>query len=381
MLPYLILFFIVIIFTNHAEKLLKKNKKGRAIVVIGLTIFIISFFAAIRNDEVGKDINAYVIPPFEWAKKLDFKTFLISGNLEKGYMTYIYLCTHIFKDYHFILFGFQLIVSLIMFIYAYKQRNEMSISLVVLTYLLLFFNDTLTMMRQSIAFSLILLSIIRLKEKKYVNMMGLYILAILFHTTAVIAAVIYIILLTNSTNKINKKSKNILNITLIVAFGIGLLFYNKLLYIFTFNIPILPSKFWAYMSSSYYNMDSVTVSKSMLVFKLIWIFIAFCMSKIQNQNKDEIKECLIFLCIDLGIFFVSFKLPPVMRIGYYFSYPALLYIIPHITDIFKKDKYNRVCVNLLIFFVLISFWYFTNILNGEGGETYPYKSDIITRLF
>lgn len=379
MLPYLILFFIVIIFTNHAEKLLKKNKNNRAIVVIGLTIFIISFFAAIRNDEVGRDINTYVIPPFEWAKKLDFKTFLISGNLEKGYMTYIYLCTHIFKDYHFILFGFQLIVSLIMFIYAYKQRNEMSISLVVLTYLLLFFNDTLTMMRQSIAFSLILLSIIKLKEKKYINMMVVYILAILFHTTAVVAAVVYIILLLNSTDKINKKNKNILNVTLVVTFWIGFLFYDKLLYIFTFNIPILPSKFWAYMSSSYYNMDSITVSKSMLTFKLICIFIAFYMNKI--QNRDEIKECLIFLCIDLGIFFVSFKLQPVMRIGYYFSYPALLYIIPHITDMFKKDKYNRICVNLLIFVVLISFWYFTNILKGEGGGTYPYKSDIITRLF
>lgn len=381
MLPYLIVFFVVMILAIYVEKLLKKDRKSKAIIVMGIIVFILSIFAAVRNDDVGKDINSYIIPAFEWATKYDFKDFFVFGNLETGYMIFVYVITQLFGDYHFILFGLQLIVVSIMLVYAYKQRNEMSISLVVLTYLLLFYNDTLTMMRQSVAFSFVLLSILKLKEKKYINVVILYILAILFHTTAIVSIIAYIILFINLTNKINKKSKYIINIMLVVVFWVCLLFYDKLLYIFTFNIPILPTKFWAYISSSYYNIDSLSVSKSMLLFKLMWIFIAFCISKIQKHNRGEIKEFLIFLCIDLGIFFVSFKLAPVMRVGYYFSYPALLYIIPHITDMFKKDKYNRVCVNLLIFVIMLSFWYFTNVLNGEGGGTYPYKSDIITRLF
>lgn len=379
MIPYLIIFLIVLILTNYAEKLLKNNKKNRALFIIGLAIFALSFFAAVRNDNVGKDIEVYVIPTFKWAQKLDFKTFMMTGNLEKGYMLYVYIFTKIFKDYHIILFGLQLIVSSIMFIYAYKQRKNVSMTFVVLTYLLLFFNDTLTMMRQSIAFSLILLSIIELKEKKYTNVVVLYLLAILFHTTAFVAVLIYMVMWINSTNKINKRSKNILNVLVIFVFFCVIMIYDKILYIFTFNIPILPSKFFEYLSSNYYSDDSLNISKSILLFKLLCIFVAFYMYKL--QNKGEVKISLIFLCMDLGIYFISFRLTPVMRIGYYFSYPALLNIIPQIPNMFKKDKYNKICVNIIIFIVLVSFWYFTNILNGESGGTYPYRSDIITDVF
>ena len=53
------------------------------------------------------------------------------------------------------------------------------------------------------------------------------------------------------------------------------------------------------------------------------------------------------------IYIASFKLPPIMRLGQYFTYPALLTIVPQIGKIFEKDKNKKICLKV-IFLVLLS---------------------------
>ena len=379
MIPYLITFGATIILTYFAEILIKNKQKILAFLLIGLSIFILSFLAGVRNDEVGKDIGIYVTPAFEWAQELKFEDFIIKGDFEIGYKLFVYIFTQVFNNKHFILFAMQAIVSTAVYIFAYKNKEKVSMTLLILTFLMVFYNDTLTMMRQTIAMSFLLISIITFKEKKYIKTLILYVLAILFHNTSIIAILTYIIIAIDNTTKINKRSKFFINAMLLIGFYACAFLYQDILYMFTYDIPILPEKFYGYLSSSYYNQNGLSISKANLMFRAIWIFIAFCISQITKEQ--ETKTYLKFLCIELGLYFISFKLPPVMRLGYYFTYPALLSMIPRTDKIFKSEKYNKIGANTLIIVFLFVYWYFTFVMHGDAGGTYPYASDIINQLF
>ena len=379
MIPYLITFGITIILTCFAEILIKNKQKILAFVIIGLSIFTLSFLAGVRNDEVGKDIEVYVTPVFEWAQEMEFKDFIKRGDVENGYKIFVYAMTQIFNNHYYILFVMQAVISTAVYIFAYKNREKVSMTLMVLTYLMIFYNDTLTIMRQSIAMGFLLVSIITFKDKKYIKTSILYLLAIAFQNTAIVGILIYIIITIDNTTKINKRSKFFINAMIIIGFYTCAFLYQEILYMFTYDIPILPDRFYAYLSSSYYNEGGLNISKANLIFKGIWIFIAFYMS--QLVKEQGIKTYSKFLFIDLGIYFISFKLAPVIRLGYYFTLPALLSIIPRTNEIFKNEKYNKIGVNVLVIGFLFVYWYFTFVMHGDAGGTYPYTSDILNHIF
>ena len=378
MIPYLLIFSVTILLTYYAERLIKSNNKKQAFLIMGICVFTLSFFAGIRSDNIGKDIETYVIPSFRWAQHFKFWDFMAVGNLEKGYMVFTFIIVRIFNDYHLVLFAMQAIVSTIIYIFAYKNKDNISMTLVIFAYLMIFFNDTFTMMRQSVACALILMSTIKLKEKRYISTAILYLLAISFHTTACISILLYVVMFLDSTSKLSENRKKWINIILFAGIFIGTIAYEKILYVITYNIPILQPKFYEYINSIYYNQDGLSISKSILIFKTLWICVVAYMSII--MKKQKFKTSLKFLCIDMCIYIASFKLPPIMRLGEYFTYPALLNIVPKIGEIFENDKNKRICLNILCIAFLMFFWYFTNVVHYENGGTYPYKSDILINM-
>lgn len=375
MIPYIVVFCLVIIFTYISDKELKKNKKILGIFFIILSILIMSILAAIRNDDVGKDISAYVMPQFEWAKLFDFDKYITIGNVEYGFKVFVYVVTMLFGDYHWILFFLQLIVCTNIYIFAYRQRNDLSMSMVILIYLMLCYNDTLTMMRQYVALSFILLSIMFLLEKKYLKTLILFFIAVLFHTTAMVSIIIYILILMNKSNKITESSKKYLNILAIALFLVCLIFYRQIIYFLSYKLPILPTKFYAYFTSSYYLEES-NISNFMLIFKLGCIFVEFIFMKFYKKSD---KFFLILLLIDFGIYLISAKLTTISRLGYYFYYPSILYVMPQLKKILKKDRYNLISINLIFVVVLCVYWYYNFVLYNGGG-TMPYASDILNNL-
>ena len=378
MIPYIVVFTLTLLLTYYAEKYFKNNEIKKAVFLVSIAIFIMSFLAAIRDDNVGKDIITYVIPSFKWAQGMNFFEFMNTGNLEFGYMIFVYIITKLFNNYHFILFFLQMIVCVILFIYAYKQKDKMSMVWIVLTYLLLFYNDTFTMMRQSVAYSFILLSLIFLKQKKYFKTGIFYLLAISFHTTAFIAILLYALMILNYTDRISEKKKKKINITLVCLFFIGIFIYQPILYVFTNIIPILPNKFYAYLNSVYY-LNEINISKSILLFKSIMITIVIYMKKVLKDKEMDL--ALILLLIDMSIYIMSFKLTPIMRLGFYFTYPVLINIIPRIPQVVKKNNWNKIYINIFVIIFLFTFWYFTNIIKYESGGTYPYTSKIFENIF
>lgn len=374
MLPYIIVFTITIITTYISDKLFKRERKILGWIFAFVGILVLSFLAAVRDDDIGKDIPVYLLPAFEWAYKFPFLEFIKIGNLELGFMTIVFLFTKIFRDYHYILFFLELIVDILVFTYAYKRRKKASFFLIIIIFIFLYYSETLVMIRQGVALMIGLLSIELLQEKKYISTFALFVLALLFHTTSILLLILYFIVILENTSKINKRTKKIIYITMISGVCIVLIALKPIIELFTVRFSILPVKFYNYFNL--YYVEELMISKSMLLFKIFWLFIALI---VMNKNNDkEIKISILFLIIDFIFYIGAFKLIPLLRCGLYFTVPAYMMLIPAVPKIFKEDSKNKYCINFIIALILGGWWYFAFVIQPAG--VCPYTSSILTNF-
>lgn len=384
MKAYIICFGITLIFTYLAQKQINTRKKIDAIslIYILICIFTLCFFAGVRNIHVGRDVEVYVTPAIEMSQKYSFMEYLDRTNTEIGFDIYIYILATLFSsDVNFILFFLQLIPAVSVYIFAYKKRNEISMFLVILVYIFTWYLTSYTIMRQSLSLGLILVSLTCLEERKYKKTIILFLIALLFHSSAAIAVGLYIILFISRTTKFSKTQKKYIYIFFVIALIIMLLSYEKILLFFTTTIKILPYKYYAYLDSKY-SLDSASVNWNGLFFRIIWVGLSaiyiYIMS-IRKKSDENFNRYFMYSLIGLLTFLISFKITNAQRMSFAYFYPGILYCIPKLVGMFKKDKLNKIGSVLIITTILMVFWIYKYPITKEC-ETYPYKSDIIQFL-
>lgn len=375
MLPYIVLFSLILLLSYFYEK--RINKKMSFILFYSILI-ILSLFAAIRNDEIGRDIITYVKPYSLWMKNMSLFEFLKIGNIEVGYKVLNYIIMIIFNDYHYIMFFVEFIISFGFFKYIKRLKEKYNVSFVLGTFLFLFlvFNDSLVMMRQMISVALILNSFEYLNEKKFLPTFLLFITSFCFHKTSIIALLGYLIILINNNEKSNVKYKNIIYFFIIFVLAFIGIFYKQFLEV----LSIVPyfNKINYYLYSDY-NLNTAIISKSILIFKIIWVFASYIYLKSKNSDKNKYIY-FMYSIIDLVIYLSSLKMIPLMRFGLYFSYPSLFILSSKIKDVFKKDYFNKLVLNICIIFIVLFNWIFNYVINNTSSNTIPYKSDIISNI-
>ena len=380
MIAYIVCLGATLVFTNSAEKCLNKKNKMLWIFFSVLAIFVPAFFAGIRAETVGRDISYYVSNIFEYAVKYDYGKYIDICNktsVEIGYCIFVYVVSIISKDLHFLLFFIQLVPCASVYYFAYKNRENSKMIFVMLIYLLTLYLKSYTIMRQSMALGIIMISIIKFKEGKYISTIIAFFIAIMFHNSAVMALIVYAIIYINNFKRLSSRSKRIIYIMMIGILSLVVLEYKNIIYIFTYNIPVLPSKFYNYLSSNYYS-NNLEIVKTDAILKMVCMFFSvFLIFAKAEKKKNDDNIYVFFLIIDIIIFILSFKMTNISRIGYYFFYPSIMYLIPRFLTVFKDDKTNRMGAYLIFISVLLSFWIYTYPIKKDC-ETYPYKSDIIT---
>lgn len=364
MLIYFIVFFIVLMNTYFIAKMKKKNNK-LYIVLLVINVIILACFAGLRDDTVGYDIGSYIEKPFEWASNMKFHEFLDRNDLEIGFRTLIYLTTLTSDDYHILLIIIQIII--ISCVYYYGLKSEKNILFIIFIYLMIFFNDTMSFMRESMAYCILLVSMVQLKEKKYLKALIIFFIALSFHNTAIIIPVIYAIYCINN-NIENRKNKQLFNIIIFSSIILGALFYKQIIYVLCYFIKILPEKYYLYFSSKYYGTNNVYTFK--LIFDCIIIIYEYYLLKIKKDNN---MTYLLFALISLVLNIMSYKLGNLIRLSYYFSIVALLDTLPELHIVLKKDKFNKGLGTILMVSLLIFYWIY---IYGNGA-TVPYTSKIL----
>ena len=380
---YLLCFIWTPFFTYLAEKQFDNKKKNLGIFLSFLAIFLPSLIAGFRSLDVGRDVGAYVTPAIKNALSMNFLDYMkspinVDGYLETGYRLLIYVFAHISSSPNFSMFMLQFLTILCVFIFAYKSKDKTDMTFVMAIYMIMWYCKSLTYMRQSLSIGIILLSVLCFERKKYLKTLLLFVLAISFHKVAIVSILIYFFMWFTEKEMLPKR-KFMLYFLIIISLLIGTLFFEQITYLFTKLIPILPHKYYDYTQS--YLSTAEDNSLLELLLNIFWIGLSLMYKKC--ANKKESKVCInliiLLLLVNFSTLLLSYKIVNIARIGLYFYYLALFYLIPNVNKIFKSIGRVRFLVSFTCVVIMLIFWIWDFPVH-HWSETYPYRSDIIKFL-
>lgn len=381
MKAYIICILFTLLFTYLAQYNFKKSHKKVGFIFSILAVFIPSFIAGVRQVGVGRDIDNYVAPVLARALKAgSFQEYWNGASyVEVGYRMMIYLISRFSSNLAVSLFFIQLIPCLCTYIFAYKYREKISMTMVMATYLLVWYLRSYTIMRQSIAIGIILIGMIYLNEKRYFKGTIMFLVAILFHNSAILAFPIIPIMYIFNSETINMKKKVTICVLILFALLLLIISYENVIHLLTYNFGLISEKYYNYTISTY--SSDIVISYSELLFRGVCLFLGLFLIVLSKNNKKQLpKEFKIyyyFLILEMILYFISFKLTIGERIGYYYRYIGMLYVIPQIAAAFKaKDK---IVINTLLISIMFVFWFWKYPIQ-KNCETYPYKSEVIQLL-
>ena len=357
-------------------KIIKSNKRIQFILFC-FSILIPCFFAGFRSNNVGVDVNVYITPYMEPA--YNCKTYwdvykLLYSDVEYLYVLLLYISSRFTSDSWLLLFSLQLLTILPIFLAAKQLKDKLTITSVFATYLFVYYNNSLNLMRQSVSCAFIILGTVYLikRSKCYVIKTILCLLtAILFHKSGVIGVFCILVVYIFLKNRFRKPIKVLLT-------GFILFLPYILVYVFELlaSIGILPRRYIIYGDIFLYK----TITKNYFVnlfslYILCNIILSVGIVAIpsylgnSNQLKKDWNYDFIRFIVFVGLIFYlvvlfSMQTPYGGRISLYFDMFVVL-LFPY--SLKAPDKRLK----LLIFNVfIVLYWFLWIMILGWSGSNY-----------
>ncbi len=379
MAPYIICFLMTGIFAMANDHFLKKKAKSLVIITAIFIIIIPAILAGVRSYSIGTDVNFYVLPSFNLATNFHSINDWIgtfnnpmypTGRMEKGFLLLVYLISRISTDGHFLLFVIATIIDFFIYFSLYQLRTICSVFIGEVVFLFTQYNASFNMARQSISMAICLYAfsiLLTNQNKKYMKFFIWVIIAMQFHTAAVLSIfylLIYIILRKQNSMSLLKKSSLVIGLMLLV-----LLFVPTVQYLV--KIGILNAHYLDYLSSDVSGAAAGSISiLSLLIYSSGYIPLI-----LGAKYLDKYKNIFILMAIMdvafMGLATVSFYL---YRIAAYF-------MIIRVVSLSQKSLYSLkpqdsiltnpyvLWVGTIILYVMY-FVYFTVLLNWH--QTFPF---------
>lgn len=360
MIEYISVFFIVIFLSCLAGYFIKRSK-AISIFLSLVCIGLLSLLAALRGYSVGFDIHVYGWEYFyDSAGFPSLFSYLSFRNFKEPF--YFALNYIIFKrsgNIHVLFFIMQFIMSFVVYTIAYREAksDNGTFFIYILSYLFIWYNSSLNIMRQSLALIFVLYGFKYLENRSYYKFLLCVFIAFLFHSSAILCAIFP--LLNKVSNSKNSARKLLLICTiLIIMFASSRLFVDKLILIFPFF-----TKYFNYILFSEGNMIF-----NYAIFKILFLIVILLFSKpILKLKQNNVLYYIIFLDVIfyLSSFFIKFG----YRISYFFL-PFYIYLLPRI-DRSLKDYKGRDFYRIVLFCLLAFYWYYRFAVVGYDS-TLPY---------
>lgn len=345
---YLVLFFGCI-FLSY----LFKGKR------IHLFIFLILIlFSALRSIEIGADTDAY----FAMLRFPEHALYL----KEKGYY-YLNQLAHFLKFGNIYFFGIVSTIILSPILYLLLTEIKPKYRWITLwLYLLnpyLYLQSNFNILRQGIAMSLSLLLLINYFNKKYINVLFFFIIAMTFHFSIVLVFIILILISIINWSRI----KIFCFLTIMFVLKISEVFH-----IFVSKLSIVFSNY-GYLHYSNYKENIFSNNFITLLHYIFFSFMLFLTYSNSCIDKKEKKLINLFHLTNAMFFFFSLN-AVFLRIYIYF-YLWDIYIF---TIILKNIK-GKLLITIYLLYVSTLFVGFF-ILNRENTNYFPYRTSINLRL-
>lgn len=383
MLIYLVVFGVCVFFSFLADR--KKSDDFAFYLWSAAVVFLLTLLAGLRASTVGTDTTSYALPLYQLASLSDtFVDFNSSSwyrvwrysevsSFEIGYLVLVWLSSR--------LGSFQILLSLtslltIAPIYAAlaQKRNEVSLPVSMMLFMLVYFNTTLNGMRQWVAIAFVFLAVFALyrddvpifRQWKVILSM---LIAFLFHTSAIIGVLLLIVRALLKKGNPLPRYLAISASALVVLLALGVM--GRLLTVFGLE------KYLTYIGTG-----SVHIVISALILQVPFLLLALYLYRSRRIDK---RTAAFFLTV-MTLSVIASQMASVGthsgRVSLYF----VIFAIPLaglVTKTFTKRNDDGTAVSLIrqpltVTFVPmlclaygIFYWVYYYLVSGSG-ETVPY---------
>ncbi len=356
MLVYYIIFIVSSILVYLADKKMR-GLRGKKICWL-LAVLIPSLLAGLRAESVGTDTSGYIKAIHHLCvNDVDWKVVVGAYQCEIGYYFVNFLVTRISDSFQLLLFVLQILILAPVLLACKDNADLVEPYLSYFLFLILFYNRSLNMCRQSIAIAICIYSVQYVRSEKIVKFLVCLMLAISIHKIAFIFLTIYII-----SHFLQKKEGVYYKLSFLAAVCCLIIFYkvilNKLI-----SMGYLGSRYLYYVNSGNQNISTIELTT-----KILYLILILCVASILKK-KNRYNEILIFfLVLDFLIYCIGFYANYAQRISYYIGI-FTIFVVPQIANcVNKRQKY--ICLFVLLF-IAFAFSYKYYGISGCDG-TVPY---------
>lgn len=368
---YLCMFMLSSFFFYLGDRYRKKNRA----FFDGIGITIPLLMATFRAETVGNDIIGYVKPMYLCAKNARgyceyisaLRSQLSTRDLERGFSFLGYIGTKLAGSICGVFFLDDLVMLIFVYLAVQKYNEiiseqyklpQIKVSIAMFCYLTLFYNMSLTMMRQSLACSLILFCVVSLIAGQYMRSTISFVCAVTMHSTAVVSIVFVLLFVCIDRNWV-KVRKSIIPIGLLFSALGGKMYW--IIMNFLSKFIQIPGRYltYEYMWNQGSGINLAFIYLIGCSFFCVWILKS---KKTRNNNYLLILEYIVWFTVFLMP--MSVAAANVSRVLYYFFYFFIL-LIPMTanTDIRIKMK----CRAAIPITICMVFWMGTVLFNDSTG--------------
>ena len=354
-------------------------------LLILVAIIIPVTVGGMKNLDVGLDLGPNVVGLLNTIDMQDhnFSRYMsediylsneVTVNTEPGYKILIYILSLFSMDPHFILFSLQFLTILFVMLFAYKCRNKTSMTFVMLIYMLVWYYQSFTIMRQGLAMTISFFATALLMDKKYFWSAFWLLIAFTIHSSSLIMLVIFALILL-SQSKIKEKTKSIIYGVYMGVFVLCGIFFNQIIHLLVDILNILPKQYTKFLVSP----QGVDTNWSTILISLCFVIAAIVYIKYEKKGRVDGRLILSLLVTNFVFLMLGFKVDFIYRLGYYFETLGLFLLTPNL-PLITKNTTKRILIAAISIVVLFSLFWYRMVIHNWANMV-PYRSDILNISF
>jgi len=336
--------------------------------------------AGFRDSTVGYDVEFYILPVFNGliSSGQDLLEFFDShSEFEKLYLFLNFLVAQVTDQYFVLLLIIHSLIIIPLYVAAMKWRNYLSPALFFFIFYMIFFQESLSIVRQGIAMSFSILALTYFLERKYYIYAFLMLIGFGFHNTAVIALSYPIIFLV--VDRFSVKRHFVLYIGLLALFFLFVLNIESVI-IWLVENDHIDYKYLKYVVSD--GTFEAVLGATNFVVKLVTIlYIVYLFTKYIPNTM--LKFFLVLAMLDLVFSLCALILQPLDRISLYFRIMSCIfipYLLRNCPILYSRGaKQYQIPVVYLWGILLFVYWYYVYILGGyDSTSDYQLNNELFS---
>lgn len=365
---YLASYALSVLFAHFAAR---TKRRSNFIVFSIISIAITVALAGLRDYSIGIDTQNYLTMERFWAGAIRAESlsaylgyYLAQGYKEPLFALIIGVIAQTAGEFRVFLFVAHAVIITGVYIGAFRMKEYINPAHVLLLFYLLYYNNSLNIMRQYIAMAIIFTVFADLEKRKYFRYIFVVLISMLIHTTAVLALVPLCIHLFLYRRQRLKEAPLMRKIIIFMAIVVFAVFFIPLVR-WVMDIGILPSKYNFFFKNIEYKRMAITRAV-LLALEIIGLFLCYKSMKRYHPHADFYVLCTVFfLALQQVATFILYG----NRVSGYFSFINIITLCL-LGSSQKKAMDRKMWFSIIAAFCLY-YWRYQYV-QSLSSETFPY---------